>query len=160
MKIEGKLFILVTVLYVAFSCTPSIDTEMEQSKVVDAVHTLYTSFEEKNMTLMSEVMAHDDNMRCFGTDISEVHRSWSQWKQSHMAQFSSFDKAEIKSKDLEVYLSKAGNVAWFSDITDWTLIIQSEPIQMSDIRITGVLEKRDTVWRIVQIHASVPQRSN
>lgn len=77
-----------------------------------------------------------------------------------MAQFSSFDKAEIKSKDLEVYLSKAGNVAWFSDITDWTLIIQSEPIQMSDIRITGVLEKRDTVWRIVQIHASVPQRSN
>lgn len=47
MKIEGKLFILVTVLYVAFSCTPSIDTEMEQSKVVDAVHTLYTSFEEK-----------------------------------------------------------------------------------------------------------------
>ena len=69
MKIEGKLFILVTVLYVAFSCTPSIDTEMEQSKVVDAVHTLYTSFEEKNMTLMSEVMAHDDNMFCLGTDI-------------------------------------------------------------------------------------------
>lgn len=107
---------------------------------------------------MSELMAHDTSMLSFGTDIADIHPSWSAWKQNHLAQFTAIDEAKIHSKNLHVYISRHGNTAWFADVSDWTLVIQKDTIQLNDIRITGVLEKRDKVCKIVQIHASVPQR--
>ncbi|HPG12408.1 MAG TPA: nuclear transport factor 2 family protein, partial [Chitinophagaceae bacterium] len=80
-----------------------------------------------------------------------------EWEKSHLAQFEAIDKAKLTSKDLTVFLSKSGDVAWFSDITDWNLVIQNDSLDINNIRITGVLEKRDAEWKIVQVHASVPQ---
>jgi len=140
------------------SCAPKVDSEAEKSNVGKIVNELYQSFEQKDIDLMSDLMAHDESMLSFGTSITDIHKSWNEWKENHMAQFEAFDEAKINSKNLNVYLSRTGNVAWFADISDWTLVIQKETIQMNDIRITGVLEKRNNVWKIVQIHASVPQR--
>ncbi len=151
------LLTAMTLFCLLFSCTHKTDTDTEKSEVAKTVKLLYQSFEQKDINLMSEVMAHDESMLSFGTGISDVHKSWSEWKQNHLAQFQAFDNAKINTKSSNVYLSKTGNVAWFADVTDWTLVIHNETIEMNDIRITGVLEKRDNVWKIVQIHASVPQ---
>jgi len=96
-------------------------------------------------------------MLSFGTGISDLHNSWAEWRKNHIVQFKAFDKAKINSKNMNVYLSQNNNVAWFADVSDWTLIVENDTIEMKDIRITGVLEKRNNVWKIVQIHASVPQ---
>ncbi|MGJ5640559.1 nuclear transport factor 2 family protein [Formosa sp. S-31] len=42
-------------------------------------------------------------------------------------------------------------------MTDWSLILLGDALKLNDIRITGVLEKRNKSWAIVQIHASVPR---
>ncbi len=151
------LLTAMTLFCLTLSCTHKIDTDTEKSEVAKTVKVLYQSFEQKDINLMSEVMAHNESMLSFGTGITDVHKSWSEWEQNHLAQFQAFDNAKINTKSSNVYLSKTGNVAWFADVTDWTLVIHNETIEMNDIRITGVLEKRDNVWKIVQIHASVPQ---
>jgi len=157
MNTKKSLFIALPILCLLLSCTDKVDSETEKSNVIEVVNGLYQSFEDKDIDLMSEVMAHDQSMLSFGTGISDLHNSWAEWIKNHIVQFKAFDKAKINSKNMNVYLSQNSNVAWFADVSDWTLIVENDTIEMKDIRITGVLEKRNNVWKIVQIHASVPQ---
>lgn len=157
MNTKNLPLIAILILYLLFSCTPKVDSGTEKTDVIETINQLYKSFEDKDIDLMSEVMAHDESMLSFGTSISDLHNSWSEWRENHLAQFEAFDKAEINSKNMNVYLSQNSDVAWFADVSDWILVIDNENIQMNDIRITGVLEKRNNSWKIVQIHASVPQ---
>ena len=51
-------------------------------------------------------------------------------------------------------LSETGTVAWFSALLDDFGEWQGEPVGWEDARWTGVLEKRDGRWVIVQMHFS------
>jgi ketosteroid isomerase-like protein len=59
-------------------------------------------------------------------------------------------------RDLKINFSRGGDVAWFfcylDDINEW----KGEPANWEDARWTGVLEKRDGKWRVVQQHFSFP----
>ena len=50
----------------------------------------------------------------------------------------------------------SGEIAWVREIADWHVSVGGERIEVNDMRITGVLEKRDGAWLIVQMHVSVP----
>ena len=60
-------------------------------------------------------------------------------------------------RDLKIVFSRGGHVAWFfcylDDINEW----KGEPANWENARWTGVLEKRDGKWRVVQQHFSFPQ---
>lgn len=157
MKPQSTLFITLSVCLLFFSCSKKEDPGIEKANAKEIVQKLYRSFESKDIGLMSTIMAHDEDMVNFGTDVTEHEVGWKEWEKSHLAQFEAIDKAKLTSKDLTVFLSKSGDVAWFSDITDWNLVIQNDSLDINNIRITGVLEKRDAEWKIVQVHASVPQ---
>jgi len=157
MKTKQLLPAMFLFLILAVSCTKKTDTVNDKEEVTSIIKTFFKSFESQDMELMSSVMAHDEEMVNFGTDLSEHEVGWQFWKDSHLAQFKAIDKAELYSKDLTVFLSQTGNVAWFADISDWFLVIQNDSLHVDNVRVTGVLEKRDSLWKIVQIHASVPQ---
>ena len=59
--------------------------------------------------------------------------------------------------DLRINFSKDGSVAWFycmlNDINTW----KGEPANWENVRWTGVLEKRNGNWRVVQQHFSWPR---
>jgi len=59
-------------------------------------------------------------------------------------------------RDLRIYLSESATVAWFScfldDFGEWN----GQPIGWINTRWTGVLEKREAGWVIVQMHFSFP----
>ncbi|NIN64409.1 MAG: hypothetical protein GTO63_06850 [Anaerolineae bacterium] len=59
-------------------------------------------------------------------------------------------------RDLQITLSRSGDVAWFfcmlDDINEW----QGQPVSWINARWTGVLEKRDGKWIMVQMHFSNP----
>lgn len=157
---KTKLLIVASFvpLLMTLSCAKkAADPTAIKAEVKAVVGNLYTSFEMKDMDLMSQVMAHDEDMVNFGTDLSDHEVGWKEWKAAHLAQFKAIDKAPIHSKALKIFLSKTNKVAWFSDVTDWDLVIQNSPVALKNVRITGVLEKREAGWKIVQIHASLPQ---
>lgn len=59
--------------------------------------------------------------------------------------------------DLKIKFSHSGDVAWFygllDDINEW----DGKPANWEKVRWTGVLEKRDGNWRVVQQHFSWPK---
>ena len=67
-----------------------------------------------------------------------------------------FKAVRYEIKDLHVELSRSGDVAWYharlDDYNEW----RGQPANWEDVRWTGVLEKRDGRWVIVQMHFSSP----
>lgn len=65
-----------------------------------------------------------------------------------------FRALRYEIRDLRIKLSRSGDVAWFfcllDDINEW----QGRPANWQDTRWTGVLEKRDGLWIVVQQHFS------
>jgi ketosteroid isomerase-like protein len=70
-----------------------------------------------------------------------------------------FMKEEFKAvgyeiRELRINLSRSGDVAWYharlNDYSEW----QGQPVNWENVRWTGVLEKRDGRWVIVQMHFS------
>jgi hypothetical protein len=57
-------------------------------------------------------------------------------------------------RDLRINISQSGGVAWFfcrlDDINEW----KGEPASWLNVRWTGVLEKRNGKWMMVQMHFS------
>ena len=57
-------------------------------------------------------------------------------------------------RNLRVNVSRLGDVAWWSAILDDLAEWDGRPAGWKDTRWTGVLEKRDGAWVIVQMHFS------
>ncbi|MDX9857897.1 MAG: nuclear transport factor 2 family protein [candidate division Zixibacteria bacterium] len=66
-----------------------------------------------------------------------------------------FKAVSADIKELRVNLSRGGDVAWFSCLLDDMGEWDGQPVGWEDARWTGVLEKRDGVWLLVQQHFSL-----
>lgn len=65
-----------------------------------------------------------------------------------------FKAVRHELRDLKITFSHSGDVAWFycvlDDINEW----KGQPANWENARWTGVLEKREGTWRVVQQHFS------
>ena len=87
-----------------------------------------------------------------GTDADEVVKGSAEiaaYYQNHVASTEDFS---IEFINLDV--QERDDVAWFYTRQIWRLKWQGTPEEFV-MRMTGVLEKNDELWRFVQIHASV-----
>jgi len=110
----------------------------------------------KDRALAESTMAHDEDLFYFWTGSTHTVVGWRQ----HLKTFDTFMDARFKAirtevRDLRIHLSHSGDVAWYSamldDVSEW----EGKRGGGEDIRWTGVLEKRDGKWVIVQMHASL-----
>jgi ketosteroid isomerase-like protein len=67
-----------------------------------------------------------------------------------------FQAVRYEIRELDVQLSRSGDVAWYHARLDDYNTWQGQPANWEDVRWTGVLEKRDGDWVIVQMHFSSP----
>ena len=91
-----------------------------------------------------------------GTDTAERWVGYTALKEAVQKQFDAFESTKMTVRDQVIKVHKSGEAAWFSEIADWNVIAMEDTIEIKDSRFTGVLEKRDGNWVIVQFHASVP----
>jgi len=70
-------------------------------------------------------------------------------------QNAAFDNMHMDIHDQVIKISSAGDAAWFSQVIDWSIEAGGQPIKLEGARATGVLEKRDGKWLLVQMHFSV-----
>ena len=66
-----------------------------------------------------------------------------------------FKATRFEVNELATNFSRSGDVAWYSAILDDIVEFDGKRGGSEDIRWTGVLEKRDGKWVIVQMHASL-----
>ncbi|MEJ2690588.1 MAG: nuclear transport factor 2 family protein [Deltaproteobacteria bacterium] len=153
-----KLFILFvgTALLAMSACHPRVDTKAEKTEAQAVVNQMIQAFETKDINLFAKITAHDPDMVNFGTDAAERWVGWDALKAAVEKQFAAFDKIKLTAKDQVVHVNPSGNTAWFSEVVDWDIVEKGKPTHMEGSRLTGVLEKRDGNWVIVQFHVSIP----
>ena len=110
----------------------------------------------KDRALQESTMAHDPDLFYFWTHWNSTVIGWDQ----HAKLFDFFMDPRFKVtlteiRDLRINISRSGDVAWYSAILDDLGEWDGKPIGSKDIRWTGVLEKRDGKWIIIQMHASL-----
>jgi ketosteroid isomerase-like protein len=83
--------------------------------------------------------------------INDVKRDTAFWADPK------FKAIRHEIRNLKIVFSRSGEVAWFygelDDINEW----EGQPANWENVRWTGVLEKRDGQWRLVQQHFSWPK---
>jgi ketosteroid isomerase-like protein len=109
----------------------------------------------KDRARLESIVAHDDDYFSFhpsGLDgvhgYAEFERGFDLWMDPR------FEATTTDVRQFRFHLSSSGEVAWFSAILDDCYTWDGEPGCWKDTRWTGVLEKLDGRWQIVQMHFS------
>jgi hypothetical protein len=108
----------------------------------------------KDRPLLESIIAHDPDLFMFNPD-SKSTIGWDSFvKGFDFWMDPRFKATSLDVRDLRVTFSRTGVVSWFSAILDDLGEWDGKPIGWKDTRWTGVLEKRDGKWVIVQMHFS------
>lgn len=158
----NKLYFLIIVGLIALqSCDcnnqgKNVDLNLEKEKVALVLEKYVIANEKQEMNLVQEIWASDPDIVVLGTNSDEKIVGWEQIRSTLQRQFDSFDDTYISVRDQVININETGNTAWFSEIMNYNYIYQGRAIQFEGLRFTGVLEKKDGEWHIVQSHISIP----
>lgn len=142
-------------LIVAFAPAPDSESmESEREAVARTVSSCIGWFEEKDFDLLFSLVANDSNYVSV-RPRGEVLRGFEEFQRSaEIFRNPEFTYVRHELKDMTITFSRSGDVAWFycilDDINDWG----GQPANWENTRWTGVVEKRDGRWVIVQQHFS------
>jgi len=138
------------------SDTVKIDINQEKEKVALVLEKYVIANEEQNLNLIKEVWAMDPEIVVFGTNSDETIIGWDAIKNALQKQFASIEDTYISVRDQRIGINETGNTAWFSEFVNYNYIYKGKPVKYEGLRFTGVLEKINGEWLIVQSHMSIP----
>jgi len=109
----------------------------------------------KDRPLLESVLAHDERFFIFHPTSTATVSDWDAFVPLFDIWMSpKFKATHFDVRSLRITLSRSGEVAWFSAILDDCGEWEGKPDCWENTRWTGVLEKRDSKWLIVQMHFS------
>ena len=109
----------------------------------------------KDRALFESLIVHDDDYVSFRPRGLEPVRGWDQVQQGFDLWLDDrFVATGTDVRDFHCRFSRGGDVAWYSAILDDCYTWDGEPGCWADTRWTGVLEKLDGRWQIMQMHFS------
>jgi len=156
MKNLFALFLIATFLGMS-ACAQKVDLDAEKAKVKSVIDQLLIQvWETEDIELLSKITAHDPDMVTFGTDSAEHFVGWEPLRNPFEKQFAAYENTKVSVSNHAIKVHDSGNVAWFSAIWNMSLVAGGQPASLKDCRVTGVLEKRNGNWVIVQSHYSIP----
>jgi ketosteroid isomerase-like protein len=149
--------ILVRILIISFIGTLTCaaqDAERDKAAIVKVIHASIGWAKNKDFKLLYSVIANDsDYVEVDPGD--KIVRGFEQFRKAEKFWGSpDFKAVRYEIRDLKINISKSGDVAWYfcalDDVNEW----KGKPASWMNTRWTGVLEKRDGKWVIVQMHFS------
>jgi hypothetical protein len=136
------------------SSTMQTDSNNEIEAVKTSIHGAIGWAKTKDFTVSNRIIANDSNYLEVDPG-NRIVRGFKEFKKNE-AFFADprFKAIRYEIRDLKITFSKSGTVAWYycvlDDINEWN----GKPACWLNTRWTGVLEKRDGTWVIVQMHFS------
>jgi len=130
------------------------DLAKERTAVEQTIHDNICWALTKDRALLERTTAHDADLFIFNPDSKatigwdELAKNFAFWMDPR------FKAVACDIRDLRVNFSRSRDVAWWSAILDDLAEWDGKPAGWKDTRWTGVLEKRDGAWVIVQMHFS------
>jgi len=153
--------IIISFFLGSFSCqlkkeNPLVNPDSEKVNIEQIIKNTIDWAIEKDTALLYSIIAKDEkflevhpNSRVV-QGITEFRKAEEFWLDAR------FKVVKCEIWDLKINLSQDGTVAWFfcrlNDIGEW----DGKTVGWENTRWTGVLEKREGKWRMVQQHFSFP----
>lgn len=128
-----------------------------KEEVKTTIHQFFQAMDTQDFELMEKITAHDTDMVHTGTDTGEIWIGWDELRQDTVEQFEGLEHYKATIKDLHINLSASGTVAWYFHLLDARIKSNGTEHRWENARFTGVLEKRDGRWVLVQTHVSLPE---
>lgn len=125
--------------------------------VRSAIEQFFHAMDTQDFDLMTSLIAHDAEMIHIGTDTGEIWRGWDELREATEEQFETLDYYTASIRDLTIHLSDSGDVAWYAHLLDARIKSDGPEIVWKGARFTGVFERRDGRWKMVQSHVSIPE---
>lgn len=130
------------------------DRAVERQEIARVISSVIGWAKTKDLDLFYGSIANDDDYLSV-TPGTRVVKRFEDVKQSVPLWMSpDFQYVRHELKDLEITLARCGEVAWFYCVLDDINTYRGEPASWENARWTGVVEKRDGKWVVVQQHFS------
>jgi len=142
----------------SFSCDHKSEANCKKDKV--AIENLLENYimanENQDVELIEEIWAPDDEIILYGTDSDERLMGWANIKEAIKEQFGYISDTYISASNQFIKLNCTGNTAWFAETLNYNYMYKGVAHKYEGLRFTGVVEKIDGRWLLVQAHLSVP----
>ncbi|HNX50087.1 MAG TPA: nuclear transport factor 2 family protein [Thermoanaerobaculaceae bacterium] len=133
----------------------AVDIEAEKAVIARVVDDNIGWFATKNFDLMFSTMADDPDLFYFSPDSQgTIHGIEAVRKLSAIWRDPGARYLNHEIRDLRIHVHPSGEVAWYSAILDDCGEYSGQKGCWKDTRWTGVLEKRQGRWVIMQMHFS------
>ena len=153
-----KIIILLILLLLILFCSnesPKIDVEQERVEIEKVIDASIGWAMTKDLDLLYSSLAQDSSFFIYHPDSRSTVIGFEMFKKASDFWMSpDFKATHYKIWDLRINISNSHDVAWYSCMLEDCAEIRGEPACWEDTRWTGVLEKRDGRWVIVQMHFS------
>jgi len=159
MKKRITLISLVTIVFVGcMSMEPTFDPKIEKDSVRKVIHSSIGWALTKDKDLLLRSVAQDTTFFIYHPDNASTIRGFEPFRSlvENVFMNDAFKALSYEIHDLQINFSQSHDVAWFSAILDDFGEWDGRPLQIpwEGVRWTGVLEKRQESWVIVQMHFS------
>jgi ketosteroid isomerase-like protein len=130
------------------------DKQNETLAVERVINNVFSWAIEKDFALFFSAISNDSNFISV-TPYKRVKFGFQAVKEDTGFWASpNFKAIKHEVHDLKIHFSQKGDVAWFYCILDDINTWKGEPANWENVRWTGVLEKRNGIWKVVQQHFS------
>ncbi|RJP67093.1 MAG: hypothetical protein C4539_10670 [Ignavibacteriales bacterium] len=159
-----KKLMIILFLYSCYlditSAQEVVEKDLEKTEVAKTISSCIGWAKDKNLDLLFSVIANDTNYISVSPGKNVVKKFEDVKKNVPFWMSPEFKYVRHELKDLRITFSKNRDVAWFYCILDDINTYKGEPASWENARWTGVVEKRDGKWIIVQQHFSFPRETN
>ena len=140
------------------SMEPKIDITAEKEAISKVIHSNIGWAATKDKDLLFSTIAQDSDLFWFSPRDDGTVSGFESFVAVTEGFFMNddFKAVRYEIKDLTINISRSGDVAWYHARLDDYNTWKGQPANWEDVRWTGVLEKRDGHWLIVQMHFSAP----
>ena len=130
------------------------DTKTENA-VMDVLRKCFEAFGRRDLDALLAFFAPDPDVVVIGTGRDEKGIGRAEMKAIFQRAFAQFSEASFQFGWHSV--SVAGSLAWLANDVSY-LVKAGDRESSRQIRLTGIMEKREGRWLILQSHDSVPDR--
>ncbi|PLW97968.1 MAG: hypothetical protein C0591_05455 [Marinilabiliales bacterium] len=154
----SMLLVLGSFLFISScsNCDEDLNLKDETVAIENILEKYIIANENQDFELTEEIWAPNPDIILYGTDSDERLMGWTNIRTAIKDQFSQITDTYISASDQFIKLNCTGNTAWFAETLNYNFVYKGEAKSYEGLRFTGVLEKMNGEWKIVQAHLSVP----
>ena len=135
------------------------DTASELAAVEAAIRGMIGWAQDKDFDLLYSIPVHDSTYLSVhpGDNVVKGYEDFLEGVEFFRSP--DFRAVRYEVSDLQINFSPSGDVAWYFCMLDDENEYQGAPASWMNTRWTGVLEKREGRWRMMQMHFSFAEES-